>query len=168
SRSFSSTSANNGMSKAQYAEMRSNPEAFRAYWDKRAAYHMKWHEDATWREHMRRYKRNYNKSMDIGPAYRLRALTRHLLISYPWSRAGLPWKLYRPVVTSQPVEHHCSGCGITKRTGMKLWWHRTLAGSDIFLCHGCLFSKGEWARAMPEGYEDVKTIKGFVARKKQL
>lgn len=51
-----------------------------------------------------------------------------------------------------------------------LWWHRTLAESDVFLCHGCYVRnrKQDFARAMPEGCEDVKTFKEFVARKKQL
>lgn len=169
SRSFSSTSANNKPSKTKYDELRSDPEAWRAYSEERAMYAMKLHdENAKFREHKRRSLRHYYQSKRNDPVYRTRMLISELVMRYPWSRTGLPWKLYRPVVTPQPVEHCCSGCQLTRRGGSKLWWYRTLAGSDVFLCHGCFSSKEGWVRAMPDGYEDVTTLSGFAARKKQL
>jgi hypothetical protein len=41
-------------------------------------------------------------------------------------------------------------------------------GSESFLCHTCYFSDDDWARAMPVGYEDVRSYTELINRKKQL
>jgi hypothetical protein len=37
-----------------------------------------------------------------------------------------------------------------------------------YLCHSCYVSKRSRFEVLPEGYEDIKTFRDIVARKKQL
>jgi hypothetical protein len=97
------------------------------------------------------------------------------VLRYPWTRRGLPWKLYLPLVTDEPVERQCSGCKIARRGGMKLWWRRINTARvkgemevESYLCHACYFPSDGWLHAMPEGYEDVKSYKECLERKIQL
>lgn len=107
---------------------------------------------------------------------RLRQWTRR----HEWVRAQLPWKAHLPLLYADKVEHHCHGCDWTRSGGMQLWWrrkrddasrhHRVLEDgdkSDEYLCHSCYVKQGHFD-ALPKGYEDVKTIKDIIARKKQF
>lgn len=103
SRKFSST-AIALITKQESAELRTDPDAWRAYLDKRIAYSkQRRNEDAEWREHGRSKCRQNHKSRLNDPAYKLRNFLRDLVMQYPWPRTGLSWKLYRPIITLEPV-----------------------------------------------------------------
>lgn len=66
---------------------------------------------------------------------------------------------------------------LKKRGGAKLWWRTKSAHpkpvvgdeqADIYLCHACYTQKRDWSAVMPDGYEDVETLDGLLARKQQL
>jgi len=40
--------------------------------------------------------------------------------------------------------------------------------AEEYLCHACYVPKENWQDALPQGYEDVKSTKELVARKKKL
>jgi len=96
---------------------------------------------------------------------------------YGWVRA-LPWKSHQPLVYHEPVEHYCHGCQLVRRNGMKLWWQSKSAllgetQADVskeaqYLCHSCYTKQRPWSEVMPEGYEDINTLKTLVARRNQL
>lgn len=158
------------------ARLRSDDKAYRAQAERNAALSLKQRdEDPTYRERCKlRSKMRYTR-VAHQPAYLQSRFIRTLVMSYPWSRAGLPWKSHFPLVSAEPIERHCSGCDVTKIRGSKLWWQKidaaeaiTQSDSQSFLCHSCYFPKKDWACAMPEGYEDVNSIKQLIARKEQI
>jgi len=159
-----------------FARLRSDKKAYRTFLEQVAASGLKKHdEDAASRERGKSRSRIHHAKALQQPAYLQSRMINNLLMHYPWSRAGLPWKSHLPLVSAEPIERHCSGCGITRRGGSKLWWQKIDAAgtksephSQSFLCHSCYFPKDDWACAMPEGYEDVKSIKELVARNEQL
>jgi len=157
-----------------HARLRSDKKAHRAYLEQVAARNLKRHdEDAASRERSKSRGRKHYAKVAQQPAYLQGRLIHNLLMRYPWSRTGLPWKSHLPLVSAEPIERHCSGCDMTKRAGSKLWWQKidaaeTESDSQSFLCHNCYWPKDDWARAMPEGYEDVKSIRELVARNEQL
>lgn len=160
-----------------YARLRSGDnKTYRARLEQMAARSLKRHdEDPAFREHAKLRAKICYRKFAHRPAYRQRRFLRTLLLDYPWSRAGLPWKSHLPLVSAEPIERHCSGCDTTRTGGVKLWWRKIDAveakvesDSQNFLCHHCYIPADDWARAMPEGYEDVKSLKELVARKKQL
>lgn len=156
------------------ARQRSDKKAHRAYLERVAARDFKRHdEDAASRERSKSRGRKHYAKVAQQPAYLQGRLIHNLLLRYPWSRTGLSWKSHLPLVSAEPIERHCSGCDMTKRGGSKLWWQKvdaaeTESDSQSFLCHKCYWPKDDWARAMPEGYEDVKSIRELVARNEQL
>jgi hypothetical protein len=99
-------------------------------------------------------------------------------------REQLPWKMYVPVLFERKVKHYCYGCDWVRSNGMRMWWRKKggdgeqqmredkksadLEKSDRFLCHGCYVNKRTLFEVLPEGYEDVRTLKELVARKQQL
>jgi hypothetical protein len=46
---------------------------------------------------------------------------------------------------------------------MLFWWRSV----DETLCNNC-YTAGDWGEIMPQGYEDVRTMKQLRARKTQL
>lgn len=89
---------------------------------------------------------------------------------YRWIREHLPWKSHIPVIYPQRVEHHCTSCEFTRVRGARLWFRSKppkTHNTEEYLCYKCYTSNG-WAASMPQGYEDVRTLKDLVARKKQL
>jgi hypothetical protein len=158
------------------AKLRLNLEAYRARSDSVAAARIKQHdEDPAFRERKRDRAKLYQEKMAGDTAYTVKNRVAIFLIRYPWTRTGLPWKLYLPVVTYEPIEHYCTGCKSIRRGGRRLWWQKInpaengdKMGSELFLCHTCYFSDDDWARAMPVGYEDVRSYTELINRKKQL
>ncbi|THX23243.1 hypothetical protein D6D12_08557 [Aureobasidium pullulans] len=80
----------------------------------------------------------------------------------PWFQT-LPWKTHRPVRTSLKVERTCPNCTALK--SLKLWWQSLT--SEESLCNRC-YAKPSWPEVMPEGYEDVTTMRGVAKRRKEL
>jgi hypothetical protein len=102
---------------------------------------------------------------------------------HEWVRHDLPWKTYAPVLGECRIKHYCQGCDWVRGDGLLLWWRRRrgvedkvardggsaeVEKSDDYLCHSCYVSKRSRFEVLPEGYEDIKTFKDIVARKKQL
>jgi hypothetical protein len=99
------------------AELRLNPEALRARLDRMAAASIKRHdEDPASRERIRDRAKLRREKMAGNTAYLVTKLVASVLMKYPWTRTGLPWKRYLPVVTSETVEQYCTGCKIIRRT----------------------------------------------------
>lgn len=99
---------------------------------------------------------------------------------YDWVRNQLPWKTYKPRLYSERVEHHCMRCQFTQRQGFKLWWCRTsdssdrleyatglrdLSADEQYLCSTC-YRKTE--NIIPQGFEDITSLKDFKARAGEL
>jgi hypothetical protein len=40
--------------------------------------------------------------------------------------------------------------------------------ADEYLCHACYLPKENWQDALPQGYEDVNSVKELLDRKKKL
>jgi hypothetical protein len=90
---------------------------------------------------------------------------------YAWFREDLPWKSHRPVYHDERVEHHCEGCGWTKRSGNRLWWKKIQSSpteADNWLCISCYVPRSDWKEAMPKGYEGLTTIKEIAKRRDEL
>jgi hypothetical protein len=163
-------------SRRYMANLRLNPEAHRAHLNNMSAAISKRHdEDPAFRERKRDYGKHYHRKIAHDTAYIVNNRVAGILLRYPWTRTGLPWKLYLPVVTPEPIERYCTGCKSIRRKGMRLWWQKInpaesedKMGSESFLCHACYFPDDDWAHAMPVGYEDVKSYRELVNRKKQL
>jgi hypothetical protein len=106
-------------------------------------------------------------------------------------REELPWKTHVPLVYESKVKHFCKGCDWSPVHGLKLWWRRGKSveeaeeedegfvqgqeseevekeKSDEYLCHACYVRTRSRFEILPEGYQDVKTLKDIVARKEQL
>jgi hypothetical protein len=109
-------------------------------------------------------------------------------------REELPWKTHVPLVYESKVKHFCKGCNWSPVNGLKLWWRRGKTveeeeaeeedevfvqgqeseedddkeKSGDYLCHACYVRTRSRFEILPEGYEDVETLKDIVARKKQL
>jgi hypothetical protein len=123
---------------------------------------------------------------------RLRVLLSNCVRRIEWVREQLPWKSHQPVLFENKQKHYCYGCDWVRSNGMKIWWRKRggdeqvredgegkqqmredgddgdVEKSDKFLCHGCYVNKRTLFEVLPEGYEDVRTLKELVARKKQL
>ena len=72
------------------------------------------------------FRETYNRKQRLqyrenGPVQRRRYLHRWCT-RYSWLRERLPWKTRRPIYYAQNVEHHCSGCDWTRKSGTKLWY----------------------------------------------
>lgn len=160
--------------KLYFARLRSDKKAYRTFLEQVSASRLKNHdEDAASRERGKSRSRIHYAKVVHQPAFVQGRFITTLLMYYPWSRTGLPWKSYLPLVSAEPIERHCSGCDKTRIKGMKLWWQKidaaqTESDSQSFLCHNCYWPRDDWARAMPEGYEDVRSIRELVARREQL
>jgi hypothetical protein len=46
--------------------------------------------------------------------------------------------------------------------------NNTKGDADEYLCHACYIPKEDWQNALPQGYEDVKSMRELRARKKKL
>jgi hypothetical protein len=100
---------------------------------------------------------------------------------YDWFRNKLPWKAYIPKLYKEKVQHHCTGCKFVPH-GKKLWWchidrsmHHEQSDtspedSSATGKHMCpnRYLKTGWENAIPQGFEDVKTIKEVRARAREL
>jgi hypothetical protein len=100
----------------------------------------------------------------------IKSALRSWIYKAPATRDRLSWKSHVPVLTAEKVEHHCASCHIRVRGGNKLWWQRKLnteqAGHPLYDCNAC-FSKDS-ATALPQGFEDVKTVQQLFLRREQL
>lgn len=149
------------------------------YKQQAACHRIRYRDDPAYREaQLQRRRESYvrRKNDDITLLYfRL----KNWIWQNDWVRDGLPWKTHTPLVYEHKVEHYCHGCDWTKSGGRKMWWRRKGHApddnhflkdedkSDEYLCPGCYVKHGHF-KALPEGYEDVQTIRDIVARKKQL
>jgi hypothetical protein len=100
------------------------------------------------------------------PRFRLLRLLSKWTRAHEWVREELPWKSHRPVVYTNPVQHRCESCGLTRRSGLLLVW-QSIAQPDLYSCHTC-YLKHDLGACMPEGYEDVRDFKELARRKKRL
>lgn len=50
----------------------------------------------------------------------------------------------------------------------KLRKDNTKEEAEEYLCHSCYIPKENWQDALPQGYEDVKSMKELIDRKKRL
>jgi hypothetical protein len=82
-----------------------------------------------------------------------------------WHRADLPWKKYRPELSSERVMHHCSGCNVPDFKS-KLWW-TSVSEAQSYLCGRC-WLKLSWVERCPRDFEDTATWREFIARAKEL
>jgi hypothetical protein len=82
-----------------------------------------------------------------------------------WHGADLPWKKYRPELSSERVMHHCSGCNVPDFK-TKLWW-TSVSEAQSYLCGKC-WLKLSWVEMCPRGFEDTATWGEFTARAKEL
>jgi hypothetical protein len=128
------------------ARLRLKPEAYRAYLDGLSTAAMKRHDEGpAYRERKKdRDRARIEKARLESPGYKLRNRLKIMVLRHSWTRTDLPWQLYRPIVTSEPIEHYCSGCKYTRRKGLRLWWHTIDPGKteghgepESFLCHAC-------------------------------
>lgn len=99
---------------------------------------------------------------------------------HDWVRDQLPWKTYRPRLNPEKVEHHCMACRFQRKHGYKLWWRKVndtpdhapggtsfegLSNTEQYLCSSCYKKTGD---IMPQGFEDVTSIKDLRVRAKEL
>jgi hypothetical protein len=85
---------------------------------------------------------------------------------HAWVREELPWQSYKPVHYTNPVQHRCGSCAITRRSGLLVVW-QSIAQPDSYHCHAC-YMKQDLKACMSKGYEDVRGFKQLAARKKEL
>ncbi|KEQ63708.1 uncharacterized protein M437DRAFT_45813 [Aureobasidium melanogenum CBS 110374] len=81
---------------------------------------------------------------------------------HAWFR-HLPWKTHRPSYTENAVEDRCARCKHNRHRLLKLWWR----SESETICNSC-YTKGDWKDIMPQGYENVRTMKEIRARKAEL
>lgn len=82
-----------------------------------------------------------------------------------WHGADLPWKTYRPEMSSDGVRHRCSGCNLPDHK-TKFWWS-SMSESESYLCGKCAANLS-WEEVCPKGFESADTKKEFSARAKEL
>jgi hypothetical protein len=99
------------------------------------------------------------------PFFRLRGVVYDWVWSYPLVREMLAWSSYRPILSSERVEHRCQGCGYVKSGGLKLCW-RSKSDADMYLCHTCYMKSEDGG--LPEAYKDCANVRELNARYKQL
>jgi hypothetical protein len=115
-------------------------------------------------------------------SYKRQARLRRWCYIYSWVRDQLPWKAYKPELYESKVQHHCTGCVFIPKTGYKLWW-RHINGSvdheqlnpgaestsaiEKYMCSACYVKTG-WENMMPQGFEDVTTMKEVRIRAEEL
>ncbi|KAI4732767.1 hypothetical protein E4T50_16675 [Aureobasidium sp. EXF-12298] len=100
------------------------------------------------------------------PRFKLKKLLSRWVRDHAWVRE-LPWKSYKPVYYTNPVQHRCDSCAITRRSGLLVVW-QSIAQPDSYRCHAC-YMKQDLKACMPKGYEDVHGgIKQLAAREKEL
>jgi hypothetical protein len=127
--------------------------------------------DPEWRARNRQQKiQVYNAKYREDQYFPIKSALRSWIYKAPTTRDRLSWKSHVPVLTAEKVEHHCASCRMRVRGGYKLWWQRKLnteqAGHPLYDCNAC-FSKDS-ATALPEGFEDVKTVQQLFLRREQL
>jgi len=156
------------ISKARYDKLRLDPEALRRHLDKNSE--VEKNRYATRPEvrenHSRRGSRYHGAHRD-DEAYQFVAKFQGWCKRHTWVREQLPWKTHRPVLHDVKVEHHCSGCNWARRGGVKLWFQH-LTKPNSWLCMSCYWPKGDLGRAMPTGYEDVRSWEELVKRRDSL
>lgn len=103
------------------------------------------------------------------PYYAIRHAMRSWLYDSNHTRDRLSWKTHVPVMTAEKIERHCASCHAKRRGGFRLWWQRRRSledGEDLYDCSTCFLSDPE--TALPQGFEDVKTVQQLYLRKEQL
>jgi hypothetical protein len=68
----------------------------------------------------------------------------------------------RPVKLNEKVYDRCARCQRSRHRAILFWW-RSL---NETLCSKC-YTAGDWSEVMPQGYDDVRTLKQLRARKTQ-
>lgn len=101
--------------------------------------------------------------------------------TYDWFRNKLPWKAYIPKLYIEKVQHHCTGCKFVPPR-KKLWWchidrsmhheqsdtrSENSSATGKHTCPDC-YVKAGWENAIPQGFEDVKTIGQVRAQPREL
>jgi len=186
-RPFTSTAPAARLPAARLPGARNNPryrndEVRIAHYKQIAGYKKtRYDNDPLFREASRQKRRDLHAKRKNDETYQLYIYLKNWLRNHQWVREDLPWKSHIPLLYGHKVEHYCHGCDWTKIGGIQLWWRRKRdtglpdhhllkdeSESDEYLCHGCYVSKHARFEALPEGYEDVKTFRDLVARKKQF
>jgi hypothetical protein len=111
------------------------------------------------------YHTNYEKD----PWFAIQRALRTWVNRVPTTRDRLCWKYHVPVMTTEKVERHCASCHITRRGGTRLVWQRRQVSENdepLYDCSGCFYK--DPATALPEGFEDVKTLQQLYLRRDQL
>jgi hypothetical protein len=191
-RLFTTTSPKARKDDSRYPDEESRKAAYGA---QSLLHRTRYHSDPAFRAAKLKYSKerhaNLLKHNDLGRfLYNLKNWT----MRYDWVRGQLPWKSYKPLLYECKVKHYCHGCDWVRQDGRMLWWCRRDAGdrackgegrdadknvskhdvseeskkSDDYLCPACYVRTRSRFEALPEGYEDVKTLKDIVARKERL
>lgn len=104
------------------------------------------------------------------PYFAIRNTLRDWAYNSPLTRDQLSWRNHLPILTDEKVERHCASCNYSpRRGGNRLWWQRRQSlqdGGTLYDCNKC-FSKNPEI-ALPQGFEDVKTVQQLFLRKEQL
>ena len=143
-----------------------------------------YHNDPEFRARRIQTSRDHYNTHKQDDKLRLRQNLTDWIRREDWVRDSLPWKTYTPLWYARKVKHYCHGCDWMRINGLKLWWRKKGAEeqvmdveesgdglqvkNDNYLCHTCYVNKRSRFEVLPEGYEDVKTFKDLVARKKEF
>jgi hypothetical protein len=103
------------------------------------------------------------------PVFAVRCVLRKSLYQSSIGPHLLTWKTHVPVKTTEKVERHCASCHIKRRGGVRLWWQRRQVPEHeepLYDCTTC--SNKNPTMALPEGFEDVKTVQQLYLRREQL
>ncbi|KEQ75606.1 hypothetical protein M436DRAFT_41973 [Aureobasidium namibiae CBS 147.97] len=100
----------------------------------------------------------------------IRISLRNWVYHLPLTRDRLSWRKHLPILTDDRVERHCASCHYSpRRGGSRLWWQRRQSlqdGATLYDCNKCFWKDPEIA--LPQGFEDVKTVQQLFLRREQL
>jgi len=124
-----------------------------------------------WRAQKKEYESLfYSAKLKEDPYFAIRNTLRAWAYNSPLTLDRLSWRNHLPILTDEKVERHCASCGYSpRRGGNRLWWQRRQSlqdGDTLYDCNKC-FSKNPEV-ALPQGFEDVKTVQQLFLRREQL
>lgn len=111
----------------------------------------------------------YHTKYKEDPYFAIRHALRNWCYGSYHIRDRLSWKKHVPVMTTEKVERRCASCNVKRRNGTRLWWQRRQSsehGQHLYDCTLCFWKDLE--TALPQGFEDVKTVRQLFLRRKQL
>jgi hypothetical protein len=120
--------------------------------------------DPEYHERMKaQYAKDFQRLRSCKRSYKFKMFVDWL--RYGWHEADLPWKTYRPEVSSEGVRHRCSGCNLPDHK-TKFWWS-SMSESETYLCGRCTW-KLSWEELCPKSFESADTRRDFTACAKEL